>query len=192
MSGSELDFVEIYDSYQPKILRYLSSFVGESDAEDLTQETLIKVQRSLGDFRGDSQLSTWIYRIATNTAFDKMRHPSFQRVEQISLADEVEEVKVSQGIEFPEGRRPPIEKELIRNEMNDCIRGYIQKLPKDYRAVLVLSEYEGLKNSEIAGILEVSLDTIKIRLHRAKLKLKAELETHCDLYWIEEMPCSMK
>ena len=76
--------------------------------------------------------------------------------------------------------------------MNDCIRGYIEKLPEDYRAVLVLSEYEGIKNSEIAEILGVTLDTVKIRLHRAKTKLKEELESHCELYWIEEMPCSVK
>jgi RNA polymerase sigma-70 factor (ECF subfamily) len=192
MNGSELDFVEIYASYQPKILRYLSRFIGESEAEDLTQETFVKVHQALGCFRGASQLSTWIYRIATNTALDRMRNPSFQQVEQLSITDEIAEAKISNGMSFPEGRTPPIEKELIRDEMNDCIRGHIEKLPEEYRAVLVLSEYEGLKNSEIAGILEVSLDTVKIRLHRAKSRLKAELEAHCDLYWIEEMPCSMK
>jgi RNA polymerase sigma-70 factor (ECF subfamily) len=192
MSSCKLDFPEVYDSYQPKILRYLSHFIGESEAEDLTQETFVKVHRSLGGFRGASQLSTWIYRIATNTALDRMRQPSFQKVEQVSVAEEIEEVKISTAIGFLGGQVPPIEKELIRDEMNDCIRNYIQKLPEEYRAVLVLSEYEGLKNSEIASILEVTLDTVKIRLHRAKAKLRAELEAHCDLYWIEEMPCSMK
>ncbi len=186
MNACELDFQQIYETFQPKILRYLTRLADEQDAEDLTQETFVKVHRSLENFRGDSQLSTWIYRIATNTALDKMRQPSFQRVEQVSISDEIAEAKIS------EGQKPPIEKELIRDEMNDCIRGYIEKLPEDYRAVLVLSEYEGLKNSEIAEILGVSLDTVKIRLHRAKAKLKEELETNCELYWIEEMPCSVK
>jgi RNA polymerase sigma-70 factor (ECF subfamily) len=76
--------------------------------------------------------------------------------------------------------------------MNDCIRGYIEKLPGDYRAVLALSEYEGLKNNEIADILGITLDTVKIRLHRARAKLKEELESNCELYWVEEMPCSVK
>ena len=192
MSASELDFSTIYDTYQPKILRYLSHFIGESEAEDLAQETFVKVHQSLGSFRCESQLSTWIYRIATNTALDKMRQPSFQRVEQVSISDEIVEAKISDGVIFPEGQKPSIEKELIRDEMNDCIRGYIEKLPDDYRAVLVLSEYEGLKNNEIAEILGVSLDTVKIRLHRAKEKLKKELESHCEFYWIEEMPCSVK
>jgi len=117
---------------------------------------------------------------------DKMRQPSFQRVEQVSISDEIVEAKIS------EGQKPPIEKGIIRDEMNDCIRGYIEKLPDDYRAALVLSEYEGIKNSEIAEILGVTLGTVKIRLHRAKAKLKEELEANCELYWIEEMPCSVK
>lgn len=192
MSANELDFQKIYATYQPKILRYLSHFIGESEAEDLTQETFVKAHQSLRGFRGESQLSTWIYRIATNTALDKMRQPSFQRVEQVSISDEILEAKNSDGVIFPEGQKPSIEKELIRDEMNDCIRGYIEKLPDDYRAVLVLSEYEGLKNNEIAEILGVTLDTVKIRLHRAKAKLKEELEANCELYWIEEMPCSVK
>ena len=70
--------------------------------------------------------------------------------------------------------------------MNDCIRGYVEKLPENYRTVLVLSEWEGLRNNEIAEILGITLDTVKIRLHRGKEKLKEELETHCDSYWIEE------
>lgn len=192
MSASEFDFAKIYDVYQPKILRYLSRFIGEGEAEDLTQETFVKVHQSLGAFRGESQLSTWIYRIATNTALDKMRHPSFQRVEQIAISDEIGESKVPDGISFPEGRKPSIEKELIRDEMNNCIRVYLEKLPEDYQAVLVLSEYEGLKNGEIADILGISVGTVKIRLHRARAKLKAELESHCEFYWIEEMPCSVK
>ncbi|MEW5938380.1 MAG: RNA polymerase sigma factor [Chloroflexota bacterium] len=186
MNASELDFQTIYDAYQPKILRYLSRFIGESEAEDLTQDTLVKVHQSLGGFRGEAQLSTWIYRVATNVALDRMRQPSFRRVEQASVSDEIVEAKIS------ERQKPPIEKALIRNEMNDCIRGYVEKLPDDYRVALVLSEYEGIKNSEIAEILGVTLETVKIRLHRAKAKLKEVLEANCELYWVEEMPCSVK
>lgn len=192
MDTSQLEFQKIYDLYQPKILRYLAHLVGESDAEDVAQETFVKVHQALENFRGESQLSTWIYRIATNTALDKLRSPSFQRTKQMVAPDELEETDASNGIIPLEGKKPPIEKELIREEMNQCIRGYIEKLPEDYRMVLVLSEYEGLKNNEIAEILAVSLDTVKIRLHRAKEKLKKELEEHCEFYWIEEMPCSVK
>jgi RNA polymerase sigma factor (sigma-70 family) len=121
-----------------------------------------------------------------------MRSPSFQRNNQTVVSDELEESGTVNGVIPLEGKKPLIEKELIRDEMNHCIRGYIEKLPEDYRIALVLSEYEGLTNREIAEILGVSLDTIKIRLHRAKEKLRKELEEHCEFYWIEEMPCSVK
>ncbi|MBI3152796.1 MAG: sigma-70 family RNA polymerase sigma factor [Chloroflexi bacterium] len=188
MNTADLEFDKIYTTFQPKILRYLTYMVGEADAEDLTQDVFVKVNKSLENFRGESQLSTWIYRIATNTALDKLRNPSFQQVEPFL------ELNESQfgGRVFPEGQRPPIEKELIREEMNDCIRGYIEKLPADYRVVLVLSEWEELKNIEIAEILGTTLGTVKIRLHRAKAKLKEELENHCEFYWVEEMPCRVK
>ena len=192
MSANELDFQIIYDEYQPKILRYMARMVAEDEAEDLTQDVFVKISSTLNTFRGEASLSTWVYRIATNTALDRIRCPAFQRIEQLSIIDETDETKIPYGSVFSEGQRPPIEKGLIRDEMNECIRSYIEKLPGDYRIVLVLSEYQGLKNSEIAEILGVSLDTVKIRLHRAKEKLKRELEAHCEFYWIEEMPCSMK
>jgi RNA polymerase sigma-70 factor (ECF subfamily) len=78
--------------------------------------------------------------------------------------------------------------------MNRCIRNYIEQLPEDYGTVLVLSEVEGFKNREIAEILEVSLDTVKIRLHRARAKLKESLGTHCNFYLDErsELACDRK
>jgi RNA polymerase sigma-70 factor (ECF subfamily) len=78
--------------------------------------------------------------------------------------------------------------------MNDCIRNFVEKLPENYKTVLVLSELEGLQNQEIAEILGLTLDTVKIRLHRARGKLKKELETHCNFYRDErnELACDLK
>lgn len=195
ISANESDFQKIYGIFQPKILRYLARLAGEQEAEDLTQETFVKIHHALENFRGEAQLSTWIYRIATNTALDKLRSPSFQKVAQFTLSDDSidnDQTGGSDRIVLVKEEKPPVEKQLIREEMNDCIRGYIEKLPEDYRVVLALSEYEGLKNNEIAGILGISLDTVKIRLHRARAKLKEELENNCEIHWIEEMPCSVK
>jgi len=189
MDDSELEFQKIYDAFQPKILRYLKRLVGENEAEDLTQEVFIKVGQALENFRGESKLSTWLYRIATNAALDRLRSPSFQRIAQERLSDD----SIEKGEEDVDARdvwtgekKPLVEQQIIREEMNDCIRGYVEKLPENYRTVLVLSEWEGLRNNEIAEILGITLDTVKIRLHRGKEKLKEELETHCDSYWIEE------
>src|SRR5574342_539452 len=78
MSGSGFELQEIYDAFQPRILRYLTRLVGQFEAEDLTQEVFVKAGQALGSFRGESQLSTWIYRIATNAALDRLRSRSFQ------------------------------------------------------------------------------------------------------------------
>ena len=182
MNTSVSEFQIIYDTFQPKILRYLTHLAGEQEAEDLAQETFVKVHQGLENFRGESQLSTWIYRIATNTAVDRLRSPSFQRAAQASISENLEETQIADKVIGTEEKKPLIEKQLIREEMNECIRGYIEKLPESYRTILVLSEWEGLRNNKIAEILGVTLNTVKIRLHRAKTKLKEELETHCEFY----------
>ena len=192
MSTNEPTFQEIYDTFHPKILRYMTRLVGEPEAEDLTQEVFVKVSKALEGFRGESQLSTWIYRIATNAALDKLREPSFRQASQSGSLDtfdrppgDVEE-EIDEQNAWSETRTPSVEQQLVRQEMNECIQGFIEGLPESYRTVLVLSELEGLKNKEIADILGLTLNTVKIRLHRARERLKEALEANCGFYWIEE------
>ena len=89
--SERISFKDIYEEYQPKILHYLSRLVGHHEAEDTFQEVFEKVNRGLEGFRGQSKLSTWIYRIATNTALDRLRSPSFRhRSEHTALGDSAE------------------------------------------------------------------------------------------------------
>lgn len=197
MNERELDFQNIYDTFQPKIHRYLIRLVGEYEAEDLTQEVFVKISQRLKSFRGESQLSTWVYRIATNAALDKVRSPSFQQmVQKRSLSNSIAEgeIEIEDKVVWTGEKITPVDQQLIRKEMNDCIRNFIEKLPENHKAILVLSELEGLQAREIAEILQISLDTVKIRLHRAKAKLKKELETHCSFYRDErnELACDLK
>jgi len=181
---NDFEFPGIYEAFQPKILRYLTRLVGEAEAEDLTQEVLIKVSVALPSFRGESQLSTWIYRIATNAALDRLRSPSHQRAVQNCSASA--EVEIEDRNARTGERTPLLEHQMFRKEMNECIQGFIQRLPENYRVVLVLSEFEGLKDGEIAETLGISSGAVKIRLHRAKERLKEELSRNCESYWIEE------
>lgn len=171
--------------------------VGNQEAEDLTQEVFVKVSKALPAFRNESQLSTWMYRIATNTAIDRMRNPSFQQ----ETAQEPEVCSLRAGGITAGGENASLlqktfslEDQVIHEEMNACIRGVIQHLPENYRTVVILSELEGLKNKEIAEILEVSLDVVKARLHRGKTRLKKELLQHCNFSWDErnELICDPK
>jgi RNA polymerase sigma-70 factor (ECF subfamily) len=185
---SDIEFQEIFYTYQPKIQRYLTRFVGENEAEDLTQEVFVKVGQGLKNFRGESQLSTWIYKIAHNTALDKLRSPYFKN----KSTETISESELEAEDQDTSGKKPLTDQKTIRKEMNACIRDFIEKLPQNYRSVMVLSEVEG--NKEIAEILGISLDTVKIRLHRAKAKLKKELQNHCDFYRDEqnEFACDKK
>lgn len=188
-----MEFQNIYTMCNEKIRRYLARLVGETEAEDLTQEVFVKVSQGLKEFRGESKLSTWIYRIATNAALDHLRSRSLKETtpEVLSIDSESEE----EDKYIPLQRKmSSIDQQLIQKEMNACIRNVIKKLPEDYRTVIVLSELEELRNHEIADILQVSLDTVKIRLHRARAKLRKELENLCSFYHNERnvLSCDLK
>lgn len=181
------EFQLIHDSFRPKVLRYLKRLVGERDAEDLTQTVMLKVSNGLPAFRDDSSLSTWIYRIATNAALDKLRSPSNEYAQDT-------ENDAGEDIVSLEAQSPSVEATAIREEMNSCIREFIDRLPADYKTVIVLSEVEGFKNAEIAAILRVSLDTVKIRLHRAREKLRNDLQHGCSFDRTDggELACDRK
>jgi RNA polymerase sigma-70 factor (ECF subfamily) len=192
MSDGPLEFQSIHAIYRPKIHRYLARLVGDLEAEDLTQETFVKVSRALAYFRGESTVSAWLYRIATNVALDSRRSPASRRIAVASLSEdsgEDAEAEIEDRDAWTGEKKLSIERALVRKEMNECILGFVERLPQNYRTVLTLSELEGLKNNEIAEILGVTLDTVKIRLHRARARLKEQLETHCELDWLEEIPC---
>lgn len=173
-----IDFDRVYKEFHLKVLRYVSKMTGPDEAEDITQEIFVKINRSLDGFKGDSSLSTWIYRIATNATLDKLRAISGKSTNCIS---EHELESMDQNV-WTDERQLNTDEEIVRAEMNDCIREFIGRLPAEYRTVMLLSDLEGMKNSEIAEILDISLETVKIRLHRGRARLKKELEKGCDFY----------
>lgn len=181
-TDQRLNFEAVYADFHPKIRRYLDRLLGASEAEDATQEVFVKVSRALPRFRGDSSLSTWIYRVATNLAYDRLRSPSFRGPGETPLDTPLKDS--SSGIE----------EQLVRREMNDCVGQFVERLPANYRSVLVLSEQEGLTNQEIADALRLTVATVKIRLHRARARLKKELGSGCNLYRDErnELACDPK
>ncbi len=172
-------FDAIHDLYRPKIVRYLARLVGEHDAEDLAQEVFARVARGLPAFRGESRLSTWIYRIARNAAFDRLRAGTLARATLApSAGDNLGEDEGPAGA----GPADSVEQALIRDQMNACIRRLVEGLPANDRAVLTLGELAELKDREVADALGVTVGTAKVRLHRARARLKSELERRCDFY----------
>ncbi len=180
---ADQDFSDIYDTFHPRILRYLTRMVGPDEAEDLSQEVFDKIHRGLTRFQGRARLSTWIYRIATNTAIDKFRSPA-TKYDQLHTSLEDEDHPASAEVSAAQDVAAA-DQLVIRKEMRGCINEFIDKLPTDYKTVLILAELEGFANKEIASILEISLANVKIRLHRARVRLKQSLQTGCDFYYTD-------
>lgn len=183
------NFEEIYAEFQPKIERYLRRLAGADEALDLTQAVFLKVHQGLASFRGDASLSTWIYRIATNTASDQRLAAGSKQREAEELCADPDELDALADL-----ASEPVDRDYIRREMSSCVRGVVEALPATYREVLLLSEFEEFSNLEIAAILGLSLDTVKIRLHRGRLRLRQALECKCSLYHDErnELMCDRK
>ena len=195
MKKDKLDFDSVYDEFHLKIGRYLERMVGKSEAEDLTQEVFIKVNKGLEGFEGKSSLSTWVYRLATNAALDKLHsRPLRENKQNLSLSSIDDEPEAEDKDICVQEKELSAEREAIRTEMNECIREFIDRLPENYRTVIILSELKDLKNQDIADILSISLDAVKIRLHRARMKLKEEFEAGCHFYYNEdsELSCDRK
>jgi RNA polymerase sigma-70 factor (ECF subfamily) len=181
MGETLLDFQKIHAEFRPKIQRYLIRLVGEYEAEDLTQDVFIKISRTLETFRGDSQLSTWIYRIATNAALDRLRDPAFKRTVQNESLEHHEAVDMEleeKSAQVTTELSPP-EQQLFEKQKLECYCDCIEKLPLSYRTIVALSELESLAANEIAELLGLSVDVVKIRLHRGRTRLLQELKSHC-------------
>lgn len=193
-SGQQIDFDYVYATFQPKIRRYLARRAGEADADDLTQAVFIRVSQALQHFRGESSLATWIYRIAANVVTDHVRSPSFRDHRLESPAEEIG-IPTTESPDLWTGEVPAaIDQYLVRKEMSACIRGVVENLPQQSCSVIKLSAFEGLKNGEIAERLGTSLETVKIRLHRARIRLRDDLSSQCHLYLDDrnELACDPK
>lgn len=147
------------------------------DAQDILQETLLGMVRSLRDFRQESRFTTWLYRIAANACLKQRRR---------GVHDPAPEQELSLDALMPrpdgEGRPPQIadwsedaERALLRGELGAQLEAAIDRLPREYKLVLVLRDVEGLSAEEAAESLGLSVAAVKSRLHRARVFVRKEL-----------------
>ena len=165
-------FAEVAGELSAPLLRYLARYVGDLTlAEDLLQETLVRIARGLPGFAERSQLKTWAFSIATRVAADHFRQPA-NRLAIVEMAASTDPCEAG----------PSVEQRLVIDEMNACVRQVIDSLPEDYRAALVLHDLEGLTAAETAAVCDCALPTAKIRIHRARVRLREALRRECDFY----------
>ena len=168
-------FEKIVGEHEKKVYNLALRMLGSpDDARDILQDTFLKVYDHLDKFRGDSRLSTWIYRIAMNEALMKIRR---EKGRMVSL----DTFKVSEGevrsLEIEDWAQKPLDK-LLTRELGDKMDRAVSGLPEDYRAVFLLRDVEGLSNADIAKVLDISVPAVKSRLHRARLFLRGELSKY--------------
>lgn len=164
-----MEFWEIYDQYYSKIRRFILAMVrDEWVADDLLQETFLRVQHNMDQLRDPSRLSPWIFRIAHNLCQDHFRKSKTGSKEE-SL--DQEDIRLFAGGD--------IQKEMEQREMGDCVQNQINLLPESLRTVLILFDIMEFTHQEIAETLGITVQNVKVKLHRARKKLKTILEERC-------------
>ena len=143
----------------------------EDETRDVLQDTFLKAFRSLGTFRGDSAVGTWLHRIAVNTFLQKRKEPQAAPLDDLTL--EQFQLSTLEGFNV----RPPTPEEVFEEkEGRTLLEAAIAKLPEEYRTVLVLRDVEGHSANETGEMLDLSVAAVKSRLHRARLFVREELE----------------
>lgn len=167
-------FHQLLERHQAQVFRTCMGFVHQKeDADDLTQEVFIQVYQSLPSFKGDSEFTTWLYRIAVNRALnfvrDQQKRSIFSRLESFFLGDNAVQSFSDQAInENPE-------QQLIHREEREMVSKALSKLPEKQRVAIVLSKYDDLSQREIATILNITEGAVESLLQRAKTTLRKEL-----------------
>jgi RNA polymerase sigma-70 factor (ECF subfamily) len=146
-------------------------------AEDLTQETFLRAYKSRDSLRAEGARTAWLYRIATHVCLDRLR--------QYAHRAPLESGMDLDELEIGEPDTPSLQQVIERDEMNACIQRYLNRLSDSYRAVILLHDMHGLGAPDIAQLLAETIATVKIRLHRARLKLRSALESGCTFTYDE-------
>jgi RNA polymerase sigma-70 factor (ECF subfamily) len=150
------------------------------DAEEVAQETLLKVFESFDQLREPARVRPWVFRIAKNACLMKRRKSVFAPLQELSL-DDFLPASTGDGmhrhIEIADWSRLP-EEELLRSELRDQLERAIAELPETYRAVVLLRDMEELSTEETAHVLDLTVDVVKTRLHRGRLAMRQKMDTY--------------
>jgi RNA polymerase sigma-70 factor (ECF subfamily) len=178
-AGDETAIRDVAEAYGSKIyqlaFRYLRN---KEDAEEVTQDVLYKVFRKIDAFRGDAQLSSWIYRITFNAAMSRLRTAKSQRAQ----VDEAQ-AAIAEADESPKPTRHEVadwsnlaDERVFRAQLRRRVFSAILALPAIYRAPVVLRDLQGMSTEEASAMLHVKDQTLKSRLHRGRLILRKQLQ----------------
>jgi len=168
-------FDRLYRDHVDRIYRFAQRLCGQvEDAQDLVQDTFLNAYRGLEGFRGDAQVSTWLYRIAARACLRLRRKRKGEPARELSLDEFIPTSEGEFRLQLPTDGLTP-EEALENKELKRALHQAIQKLPNKYRVVLVLRDMEGLTAKEVGTIMGLNERAVKSRLHRARLFVRREL-----------------
>jgi RNA polymerase sigma-70 factor (ECF subfamily) len=181
LAGDERAFTEFVNAFHARLAQYSFLMCGHrEDAEEVAQETLLKVFESIDQLRDPARLKTWVFRIARNECFMKRRKSVFAPKTELSL-DDLRPAKSGDG----ESHRIEIadwsslaDDLLLDAELRSAVANAIQELPDTYRSVVLLRDVEELTTDEAAEVLEISPESVRTRLHRGRLALRQQLDEY--------------
>ncbi len=174
--GNEQAFKQLVEKYQKLVVNTCFSMVHNTeDAEDIAQDVFIEVYRSVGSFRADSKLSTWLYRIAVNRSLNFIRDN--KRKKWLRSFEETVSGKKSQLQNVAEGGSENPGMELESSQRAHILHQAIGSLPENQKTAFTLNKYEELSYKEISEVMQLSVSSVESLIHRAKLNLQKKLYT---------------
>jgi RNA polymerase sigma-70 factor (ECF subfamily) len=177
----ERAFKELIQEHGGQIYNLLYRMIGNrAEAEDIAQEVFVTVFKSIDQFRGESKLSTWLYRVAANHCKNRIKYLSRRHDRDTTGLDEIAEQKAVRqgGAPIGAGHVESPDRVLEGLELERTVQAAIAQLDEDHRLVVVLRDIEELSYEEIVEITGLPEGTVKSRLHRARMALKEKLEKH--------------
>lgn len=176
--GPPRAFAALVEAYEGRLYGFASRMCRDAeDARDVLQDTFLSAFRALDQFRGESKLSTWLFRIAANACRKMRRRGKFEPERELSLEAFMPGAH-EHAPSAPGAPGPDPEALVLTAEVRDALEDGIAALPGPARMVLVLRDVEGFSAEDVAKIVGLSVPAVKSRLHRARLFLRQRLEEH--------------
>lgn len=175
-SGDPTAANDLATAYGPRVyqlaLRYMKN---REDAEEVAQDVLMKVIRKIGVFRGDSALSSWIYRITFNAAMSRLRTAKHTRPAEVPAHEAFPPADGERAPREPADWSQMADEGVMRGQLRRRLDEAMRELPPIYRIPVVLRDIQGLSTEEASEVLKVKTQTLKSRLHRGRLILRQRL-----------------
>lgn len=165
-----MDFWEIYDRHYSRVRAYAASMLRDpAAADDVVQDTFIRAQANVEGLREPAKVLGWLLRIAHNLCIDRLRARQAARIDAAADPERAPAACVGACVQS----------DLERAEMSACVRDKVDQLPETDRWAILLYDIAGLSHDEIASVLDIDAGAVKVRLHRARKKLRVLLEAAC-------------